>query len=566
MSLQPAAPLRVAYTGSRAGEGPTTLGQRNILQWLCSVDNPITVYQRRVIPVPDGTGVDEVTGALSTLLSRHEGLRTTFGSGAAPRQFVVDSGELPVEVFTTCVPPGEVPDRDGLAAELSAELARRLVAEPPDPRRAPIRAAVVHTVDGHALLLALECSHLAADQHAMALLVEQARRMLATPAERHQVAAPLQPLDLAAQEQQPPMRQRVAAALSYWESQLRRMPGSLCAVPYPDAPVELGTGCLSSPAAAAALLEISRRARVSPASAVLAAVCAVSAQRGGYAECVVPMLSGNRFERTLAGCVGTLVQSTVATVDVAGAGFDDLARRAWLATVRAGSHGRYDIAERVALAKRIGYERGLHFSFEPVFNNLSGAGVPPAVPTAPGLRWVAGAYPPAPQPRLDLFGVEGSLVLALTGAGCRMARGEVESLLRAVERLLVAAGTEDLAPHLLAEVVGLPPLPSGPRWRLVESTWVHLGAVQRLAEQALAPAAVRVAADRAGQALVAFLTADGPAGTPAEAHRRCLAALPGRPAVITPSYYVLCDRVPADPSDPTAWERQPVVAAGSGRA
>ena len=80
MRLRPAPPLRGPYAGARAAEGPLTLGQRNILQWVPDVDDPVTVYLPRIVELPGTVSVAEVAGALSTLLARH-GYRAT-----APRR------------------------------------------------------------------------------------------------------------------------------------------------------------------------------------------------------------------------------------------------------------------------------------------------------------------------------------------------------------------------------------------------------------------------------------------------------------------------------------------------
>jgi hypothetical protein len=110
--------------------------------------------------------------------------------------------------------------------------------------------------------------------------------------------------------------------------------------------------------------------RASRSSIVLAAICAVLAQRTGYQELVLPMLSSNRFERHLSRYVGTLAQGCIATVDVSTGSFDALVRQTWTSVIEACRHGRYDAFERVAVGERIEHERGLRFSYEPLFNSL----------------------------------------------------------------------------------------------------------------------------------------------------------------------------------------------------
>jgi hypothetical protein len=175
--------------------------------------------------------------------------------------------------------------------------------------------------------------------------------------------------------------------------------------------------------------------------------------------------------------------------------------------------------------------------------------------------------------RFDLWQVDG--LFRLTGWSSdtgRLSRDEVESLLRAVERLLLAAAGADLDAAAVALATGLEPIPRGPGWLFVDSCWIELDEVQRLLDDALGAGVARafpVPATGAESGLVAYLaSAAGPDGTPVtpeEAHTRCLAALSDRLTAITPQRYVVCDGTPGDPTDLTSWQRLPVLAEGSGR-
>jgi hypothetical protein len=116
----------------------------------------------------------------------------------------------------------------------------------------------------------------------------------------------------------------------------------------------------------------------------------------------------------------------------------------------------------------------------------------------------------------------------------------------------------------MPEVIGLEPLAGTPDRILIDSCWVDVAAVQRLVDDAVAPAAARVFASAGGRPLVACLTATDAVGTPEQAHGRCMAALADHPTAITPRYYDICGTAPSDPSDPAAWP--PPLAAGTGRA
>ncbi len=88
--------------------------------------------------------------------------------------------------------------------------------------------------------------------------------------------------------------------------------------------------------------------------------------------------------------------------------------------------------------------------------------------------------------------------------------------------------------------------------------------MQRLVDDALAPAVTRVFTSAGGRPLVACLTATDAVRTPEQAHARCMAALAHHPTAITPRHYVICRTAPSYPADPAAWPAP--LAAGTGRA
>jgi hypothetical protein len=99
---------------------------------------------------------------------------------------------------------------------------------------------------------------------------------------------------------------------------------------------------------------------------------------------------------------------------------------------------------------------------------------------------------------------------------------------------------------------------------LIDHSWVDVADVQRLLDDAVAPAVAHVFASAGGRPLVAHLTATDAIRTPAQAHARCMAALPRHPTAITPRHYVICRTAPPDPAGPAAWPAP--LATGTGRA
>jgi hypothetical protein len=288
------------------------------------------------------------------------------------------------------------------------------------------------------------------------------------------------------------------------------------------------------------------------------------------------LVSSNRFERHLEGYVGALSQDAVATVGVAGRSFDELVRHAWTRVAEASRHARFDPARRSAMNELIEHERGLRFYYDPFFNYLvpeswsgltAGVGVQPeevdSALARTELRWRPMPVNGAPL-RFSLIQVDGCLRLdAWSGDTGLLPRGELESALLAVERLLVAAAHRDVPGRQMPEVIGLEPVAGTPERILADYCWVSVADVQRLVDEAVAPAVARVFASAGGRSLVAHLAATDAVRTPEQAHARCMAALARHPTAIAPRQYVICPTAPLNPADPDAWPLP--LATGTGR-
>ncbi|MGH3284680.1 MAG: hypothetical protein ACRDPD_08365, partial [Streptosporangiaceae bacterium] len=370
---------------------------------------------------------------------------------------------------------------------------------------------------------------------------------------------------------------RADASLDYQREQSRRMPRCLYALPGARTSGESLAVELSSVAAAMAVRQVAARTRTSRSSIVLAAICAVVARRAGYRELVLPMSSGNRFERHLVNYVGSLVQISIATVEIGGRSFDELAGQAWARVVEASRQGRHDAVALDAMREPIEHERGLRLNTNPIFNSLvpeSWSGLTAGVGFQPEeidvalarteLRWRPMPFD-GPSIQFRLNQIDGCLRMDVwSGDTGLLPRAELESVLLAVERLLVTAAHGDVAGHEMPGLIGLEPLAGTPDRILVDNCWVDVADVQRLVDDAVAPAVAHAFASAGGRPLVAYLAATGAVHTPEQAHARCMAVLAHHRAAITPRHYVICRTAPSDPSDPAAWPAP--LAAGTGRA
>ena len=583
VQLTPMRSIPVEFAGARGGEGPLTLGQLNIYMWLNQAPDHFYALLCAELPVPAMVSVTDVAGAAAALIARHEGLRTAYLPGEPPRQRVTAAGVQLLEACSLGQGQWGPADRPAVAGALV-----RWLRESPDPARRPVRIAVAVAPDAIApdtiapdtgarvIACAAGFTHFAVDHGSIEILKRDFAGLLAHPARGRPGPPGRQPLDQAELEAAPAERRKADAALEHLREQSWRMPRCLYALPGARTSGESLAVELSSAAAAMAVQRVAARTRTSRSSIVLAAICAVVARRAGYPELVLPLVSGNRFERHLADYVGALSQGTLATIDVAGRSFDELVRHTWMAVAEASRHARYDAAERGATDDLIMLERGLRFSYEPVFNDLvpeSWSGLTGGVTVQPGeiglalarteLRW-------RPMPtgngtlRFSLHQVDGCLRLDLwSGDTGLLPRAELESVLLAVEHLLVAAAHKDMPNSQLPELIGLEPIATRDRI-LIDHCWVEVTDVQRLLDEAVAPAVARVFAPAGDRPLTACLAATDAVHTPEQAHARCMAALADHPTAITPRHYIICRTAPSDPADPAAWP--PPLAAGTGRA
>jgi hypothetical protein len=572
--LTPVRSIPVEFTGERAGEGPLTLGQLNIYMWLSQAPDHAHAILCAELPVPAVVSVDDVAEAAAVLIARHESLRTTYVPGEQLRQRVTAAGVQLLEACSLGAAPWGPPDRPAVAEALIQWLR-----ESPGPGRRPVRIAVAIApgAGDRVIACAAAFSHIDVDYGAIEVLKRDFAGLLGDPAGRPAGPPGHQPLDQAELEATPAERHRAEAALHYLREQSRRFPHHPYALPGARPSGESLAVELSSQAAAMAVRQVAARTRASRSSVVLAAICAVIARRASYRELVLPLLSSNRFERHLVNYVGSLAQATIATIEIGGRSFDELVRHTWTRVVEASRHARYDAAKQAAMDELTEHERGLRFNFGPLFNSLvpeSWSGLTAGVGFRPEeidralarteLRWRPTPFSDTPiQFRLNQ--VDGCLRLDVwSGDAGLVPRAELESVLLAVERLLVAAARADVPASRMPALIGLEPIAGPPHRVLADHCWVDVAAVQRLVDDAVAPAVARVFASAGDRPLVACLAATDAVRTPGQAHARCMAALARHPTAITPRYYVICRTAPPDPADPAAWP--PPLATGTGRA
>src|SRR4029077_4007659 len=96
--LTPIRAVPVEFAGERGGEGPLTLGQLDLYDWLSENPDHLYVILCVELPVPAEVSAGDAAEATAALIPRHESLRTTYVPGEPPSQRVAAAGVQLLEV------------------------------------------------------------------------------------------------------------------------------------------------------------------------------------------------------------------------------------------------------------------------------------------------------------------------------------------------------------------------------------------------------------------------------------------------------------------------------------
>jgi hypothetical protein len=588
--------INVQYSGERGGEAPLTLGQLNTLDWSRDTGRGHFGVVHLVLNLPPGCTLHDITESFAILLARHESLRTSFPPGDPPCQRVAQSGELPIDVYAAdesildvAATAGILYPDQAMRPNAATSLVGRLRAVPFAIGDRELLRVAVAVSDARPKAAALACSHMIADLGSLMVIGRQFTELAADPAKRQVGRLSHQPLDQAAAERSARGRRRAEATLRFWESQLRRIPQCMYAMPAdPAQSGEPLSGWLFSPELAQALPSVQARTGAGPWAAIAAAMVAVLAHRTRNSGYVFRTLPSNRTEVHLRDYVGTISQVSLLAVDTSTPSFDELMHRSGTAMLRSARYGSFHQPSHQRMVRELEHLRGIRFHADSVFNNVATFDLHPdqgsseaAGSAEPGdgaaalpetfIYWLK---PPSGfnQTLLEIHLLrrmpQGLSVGLWTGDTTRVPPAEIELLLRGIERLIVAAAGSDVDLGNLSEVTGVAPVERGPGWLLVDSCWVELAEVQRLLDDALDVPVAHVFAvpDRDGNpALAACLAASPKIRTSKQAHAACVAALDDRLTAMAPGHYSVYTQPPEDPSDLASWRKQRLLDDGDGR-
>lgn len=333
-----------------------TWGQRAIAQTVLAMGDDATYYtMTRKVRLAEPLRPSAVASALAAMMIDHHSLRTVLrreGGDIVPR--VLPDPAMDVR---------SVPVADAGGDDPAAVVAQAMKTEPIDVwRDPPIRAGLL-TRGALATDVVLAVSHLAVDAAAMDIVEADLLHRLGPQEIPREMEQPgrWQPADQAAYEASPSALAASGRAVERWCQILTGSglpaPGKGPGPPSPGAGNRFQEWAIDSRAAADAARALAERAKVSPASAVLAIWClALDAINKRENRAVITLISGNRRRERELSYVGPLAQDTLFSAQWQDSlGIDEFAGLVHRQAMSAYSHGRYDPASlNTALGRRPG--------------------------------------------------------------------------------------------------------------------------------------------------------------------------------------------------------------------
>jgi hypothetical protein len=376
--------IPIRFTGEGSGTGELTWGQLGIWETIRATGRTMNIGG--VMPLPEGTPVEEIAGVLRFAVERHQALRTLLRFDPARpdaplRQTVVASGTVSLLVM-------DLDDGDDAAAAAETLRARYEFTPFDYAREFPVRMGVIRQAGALTHLVVQYC-HIAVDGLGIdAIVRDLAFRDPATGS----AAAPVRgvrPLDLAAAQASAAGRRQSEKSLRYWEKLLADLPPRRFGPSRDPQEPRFWELLCYSPALHLALRSISARTGADGSHVLLGAYAVALARVTGRNPSVAQVIVSNRFRPGFADAVAQLSQTGLSVIDVADCVFDDVVARAWKAATAAYMHGYYDGAAHRRLLREVAERRGEPVDLSCFVNDRRGA-VPPApgepLPTEQDLR------------------------------------------------------------------------------------------------------------------------------------------------------------------------------------
>jgi hypothetical protein len=362
----------VDFAGGGSGAFELSWGQQEMWAVIQAVDDSLPIGGVRELP--PGQTVADVADGLRFIMGRHQALRTTLRlrPGGRPLQVVHPSGEITLEV---------VDAGDGDPGEVAAGVAATYKARKFDLEREwPLRMAVI-THRGAATHIAEMICLIAVDGFGIAALDDDFDH-------RHERAGPvtaLQPAEQAEWQRGPGGRRAHEASMRYFERMAASVPDRQLGPSADPRSPRFWQLTLESPAGYRAAGVLAARLGLSTSPLLLAAYAIALAPLVSGDRVAVHLVVSNRFRPRLAGSVSTLAQSCPCVIEVADAPFEEVARRAWQASLSAYKHAYYDPVGKDEVSRRLVAERQAELDWNVFFNDSRVLSREPAADDMPAL-------------------------------------------------------------------------------------------------------------------------------------------------------------------------------------
>lgn len=439
----------VQFEGDGSGVAELSWGQAEILSVMRVKANSLPMGGARALP--PGQTVADVAAGLSFILSRHQSLRTRlrFDPDGQVKQVAHASGEITLEVVDAGDDdPGEV------AADVAAGYRARLFDL---EHEWPLRMAVI-THRGTATHIAEMICHIALDAFGQAALHDDFDHR----EERTGPVTAMQPLEQARRQGGPGGRRASEASLRYFERLTASVPDLQFSPSADPRQPRFWQVTLESPASYQAVMMLAARLGLSTSPVLLAAFAVALTHLISNQRVALHLVVSNRFRPGLADSVSPVMQSCLCVLEVAGAPFDEVVRRAWQSALGAYKHAYFDPAAKRELCERIAAERGAEPDWSVIFNDrrvrsrelldsISANGDDAPCGPAPlrdaltrtTLTWGERNDVPAHKVFLDIFDAPDTLCAELRADSHFVSPADMAGLLRRIERVLVDAALGD---------------------------------------------------------------------------------------------------------------------------
>ncbi len=436
--------IMVPFHGAGRGVEELSWGQREL--WGGMVRQRTWMPMSIVLPVPDGTALDDVVAELRFVVERYPSMRTRlrFRPDQPPQQVLADSGEVPLEVVEVAA--------GGDPAATAEEVCRRLVDSDYDfEREWPVRSAVIRHRGVLTHQVMVVC-HLVSDGFGTMVLVEEMDRWRRAGRRWDATATAMPPLEQARWQRSPAGQRQSATALRYWEDALRTIPPRRFPGPVdPRRPRHWQAGFTSRALHLAAQV-IARRTGTDRTTVLLTAFAAGLAAATGIHPVVVRVVVGNRFRRPLARSMSPVSQPALCVLDVADLPFDEAVARTRKRALVAYKHAYYDPNQLDALIRRVNRERGAEVDIACYFNDrgpltaADGGQVPTAEQVRAALvdtdfHWMARHDRPNERMFLTISATPDTVDLDICGDTQHIPPAVLETCVRQTEAAAVAAAT-----------------------------------------------------------------------------------------------------------------------------